>query len=219
MRKISAIAVLAVMGIILGSCGHSNNVVSNKLISKRKYTKGFHFNQKGHFKSGQDVQEEQALMAASGDQEAYIIASDLKTRPAVRIERNAPSEIIGMQMERSSNAAQSLNAIRIAENSKGQERIGNWKKEDLKKAVLKKEAKKQSAPNDDTVMLILLVILAIIIPPLAVFIYEGATNRFWIDLILAILGWGIGFWLLGGLGFLAGLAAIIYALLIVLEVI
>jgi uncharacterized membrane protein YqaE (UPF0057 family) len=52
-----------------------------------------------------------------------------------------------------------------------------------------------------------------------VFIYEGTTNRFWIDLVLAILGFGVGFWLLGGLGWLCGLAAVIYALLIVLEVI
>ena len=51
------------------------------------------------------------------------------------------------------------------------------------------------------------------------FIYEQASKRFWIDLILAILGFGVGFWLLGGLGWLCGLAAVIYALLIVLEVI
>ena len=87
------------------------------------------------------------------------------------------------------------------------------------KKISSKLVDTKPAPVDDTAMLIILVILAILIPPLAVFIYEQATSRFWIDLILAILGFGVGFWLLGGLGFLCGLAAVIYALLIVLEVI
>lgn len=81
------------------------------------------------------------------------------------------------------------------------------------------QAKRAAAGGESGAMLVLLVILAIIIPPLAVFLYEGVTTRFWIDLILAILGFGIGFWLLGGLGWLCALAAVIYALLIVLGVI
>ena len=71
-------------------------------------------------------------------------------------------------------------------------------------------------------MLVLLVILAIFIPPLAVFIFEGVTTRFWIDLVLAIIGWaafGLLFGVVGGLAGLCMLAAIIYALLIVLSVI
>ncbi|MBL7898229.1 MAG: YqaE/Pmp3 family membrane protein [Crocinitomicaceae bacterium] len=69
-------------------------------------------------------------------------------------------------------------------------------------------------------MLILLVILAIILPPLAVFLFEGATGRFWITLILWLLGWGVGWYIFhGGLAGLCSLVAIIFALLIVLGVI
>jgi len=88
------------------------------------------------------------------------------------------------------------------------------------KDLVKHDAKKQrTAPPAADVSTILLVILAIIIPPLAVFLFEGVTKRFWIDLILALIGWGVGFWLLGGIGFLCGIVAIVYALLIVLNAI
>ncbi len=41
-------------------------------------------------------------------------------------------------------------------------------------------------PNDDEV---LLVILAILLPPLAVYLLEGVTTNFWIDLILTLFFW------------------------------
>ena len=94
------------------------------------------------------------------------------------------------------------------------DRIGHFSKEELKQAV--KKSMHSPTPMDDTAMLIILIILAILIPPLAVFIYEGATSRFWIDLILAIIGYGVGFLFFPHLAFLCGLAAVIYALLIVL---
>ena len=76
-----------------------------------------------------------------------------------------------------------------------------------------------AAPNSDA-MLIILVILAIILPPLAVFIYEQASTRFWLDLLFWAVGWGVGLALFGlGVAGLMSLLAVIYALLIVLEVI
>ena len=82
-----------------------------------------------------------------------------------------------------------------------------------------KEHKKNKKKRNDGAMLVLLVILAIILPPLAVGIYEGITGRFWLVLLLWLLGLGLGIWLLGfGLGWLCGLVAVILALLIVLGV-
>lgn len=70
------------------------------------------------------------------------------------------------------------------------------------------------APSDT--MLIIEVILAIIIPPLAVFLHEGITARFWITLILCLLGGGFIFYpVIGGLWFIAA----IIALLVVLDAI
>ena len=70
-----------------------------------------------------------------------------------------------------------------------------------------------SAPDDT--MLILLVILAILLPPLAVYLAEGVTSRFWITLILCLLAgpfFFTPFAYVGGLW----LIAVIIALLVVL---
>jgi len=78
----------------------------------------------------------------------------------------------------------------------------------------------QRSQTSSDVNLILLVILAIILPPLAVFLFEEASTRFWITLILWLVGWGVGLALLGlELAALCALVAVVYALLIVLGVI
>jgi uncharacterized membrane protein YqaE (UPF0057 family) len=77
----------------------------------------------------------------------------------------------------------------------------------------------------DDVMTILLVIIALFLPPLAVFLYEEASKRFILNLVIWLLGvvafGGVGligayFW---GIGGLLILFAVIHAILIVLEVI
>lgn len=70
-------------------------------------------------------------------------------------------------------------------------------KKELRAFKIAKKAGKET--DTDTV---LLVILAILLPPLAVYLYEGEiNNRFWISLILTLLGW---------------LPGIIYALVLIL---
>jgi len=73
---------------------------------------------------------------------------------------------------------------------------------------------------DSDVMFIIALILAFLIPPLAVFLMEGVTSRFWLNLILFLVGWGLGWYFFGGgIAFLCGLIAVVHALLIVLGVI
>ncbi len=64
--------------------------------------------------------------------------------------------------------------------------------------------------------LIILVILAILLPPLAVYLAEGITGKFWLTLILCLLGGGLALGVLGYIGLL-WLIAIIIALLTVLK--
>ena len=52
-----------------------------------------------------------------------------------------------------------------------------------------KQAVKAAMANAAAVETLLLVILAILLPPLAMAIYDGITKRFWISLILTILGY------------------------------
>jgi uncharacterized membrane protein YqaE (UPF0057 family) len=75
------------------------------------------------------------------------------------------------------------------------------------------KAAKKAGKEPDT-NTILLVILAILLPPLAVYLHEGViNNKFWITLLLFILGIA-GVFLFS---WLALLAAIIYALIVVLS--
>lgn len=227
MKKVRLLGVIAGLGIILASCGSSNDVVSNRLISKRKYTKGFHINSKGHYKSGKSDYNatEDLANADAPSKEELFVRKDFKTRSLATVDGKSISEI--EMSSRTNHTSQSTiigekkakdvkKSVQLASVSKP-EKIGHYTKDELKSAL--KKSMNQPAPMDDTAMLIILVILAILIPPLAVFIYEGATSRFWIDLILAIIGYGVGFLFFPHLAFLCGLAAVIYALLIVLEVI
>lgn len=75
-------------------------------------------------------------------------------------------------------------------------------------------ASRSSSGGD--VNLIILVILAIILPPLAVYLAEGITGKFWLTLILCLLGGGLALGVLGYIGLL-WLIAIIIALLTVLK--
>ncbi len=63
--------------------------------------------------------------------------------------------------------------------------------------------------------IIVYILLAIVIPPLAVGLYEGATGRFWLNLVLAIIALGVSPFLPGYIAALAGILAIVHAVLIV----
>jgi uncharacterized membrane protein YqaE (UPF0057 family) len=55
------------------------------------------------------------------------------------------------------------------------------KRQELKAAI--KEFRQNQSDTD----LLLLVIIAILLPPLAMALYDGITNRFWISLLLTLL--------------------------------
>lgn len=75
---------------------------------------------------------------------------------------------------------------------------------------------KKEQDVESGLIIVLLVILALIIPPLAVLLYEGATNRFLLNLILCLLYLLVFYNPLAGL---LGLIAVIHAILIVLGII
>ena len=229
MKKVRIISAIAGLSIILASCGSSNNVVSNRLISKRKYTKGFHINSNGHYKSSKSQEEENSNLAQTEQNEQTIVFSrgdfqsrqvaevDGKSISTIKPESSATTHLEEQVSAQTKDAETHAQEKEIVSMDSKKDRIGHFSKEELKQAV--KKSMHSPTPMDDTALLIILIILAILIPPLAVFIYEGATSRFWIDLILAIIGYGVGFLFFPHLAFLCGLAAVIYALLIVLEVI
>lgn len=75
---------------------------------------------------------------------------------------------------------------------------------------------RKAAGEDISTNTLLLILIAILVPPLAVYLYEGEiTTRFWISLLLTILG----FVLFGSFGaiFLGSLLGIIYSLFVILS--
>lgn len=210
------------LALILGSCGSSNSVVSNGLIQKRKYNKGFFMKSNGQFKTAKaEGKEEKSIVV----QEEIAVNNTVRTaEPVSAVAAVQHSEKVTFDMVAEASVS---TPVRSASHAATPVKVNATKEIESRKEVrkdvreqVKQLRKKESSSSAVDGMTILLVILAIIIPPLAVGIYEGITVRFWIDLILALIGWGLAYWLLGaGIAFLGGLAAIIYALLIVLEVI
>lgn len=90
----------------------------------------------------------------------------------------------------------------------------NSKLRQARKAIKEFKAAKKAGNETDTNTL-LLVVLAILLPPLAVYLHEQETNtKFWVTLLLFLLG-------IAGAVFFSWLlifAAVVYALLIVLGV-
>ena len=85
---------------------------------------------------------------------------------------------------------------------------------EMKKAMKKFRADKK-AGNDISSNTLILILLSILIPPLAVYLHEGDTNnRFWISVILTVLGYFL--FSFAGIILLGSLPGIIYALIIVL---
>ncbi|GEM_PF-1440600 len=230
MKNLKISASLLVMIFIIASCGVTENGFGSS-IQKRKYTKGFYFNKnKSHKVSNNDVFSD-SKVGKETEELAETTIENGSTQPTANKSVIFEQESVAVQTPSSDKQE------------------GSQTTTPKKKATVQKKEPKPTAPRqrklrehqyyiplqdnvvadhqftaaggaDSTLMLILLIVLAIIIPPLAVALFEGITKRFWIDLILAIVGLGIGFFFLtGGLVWLCALAAIIYALLIVLEVI
>ena len=109
--------------------------------------------------------------------------------------------------------------ISISEAMKNFNDLSNKEKrskiKEIKKAIKDyKNQKKQGA--DVSTNTLLLIIIAILIPPLAVYVHEGEiNNRFWISVLLTILGYVL--FSFAGIFFLGSLPGIIYALYVILS--
>ena len=234
MKKVSIVSLIAVLAIIISSCGSSNNVVSNNGISKRKYNKGFFFNRKSNLKTADskvkdaDLKENKSIAnvekrkVKKANKSVNITENTSRNETIAELESEETSNEITNEIfetsNRTSNADLSEDALDLEETenetTRSNERVVETKASD-KNSNAQKSSNRGRAGD---VHIVILVILALIIPPLAVYLFEELTNRFWIDLILALVGIGLGLGL-GGIAYIASLAAIIYALLIVLQAI
>ena len=197
------------LALILGSCGSSNNVVSNRLIQKRKYKKGFFFKSNKDLRVVRENAKEKNSVVVNGENieiydglSANISPSqDLNTSLALGKERQATKDLIPLRIEDVSiqRNSKETNSPQFISNTKTKNEVRTSSREKIEQ---RRKIDSNSTSADDR--LILLVILAILIPPLAVFLARGIGTEFWISLILTLLFYFPG---------------MIYSLLVVLDVI
>lgn len=184
-------------------------------IEKRHYNSGYHvewLSQKGKMKkaepTAQPEKENEQLMAM--EQEVKQKANEINTEALVVMENVvAPSgsEITSV----APNKPETENVVsKTARKDSKRNDIGVERNQSVSvekgfaaQSSLSDIDSSNSSPLSD-VPVIVLVILAIILPPLAVFLHSGIGTPFWISLILTLLFWVPG---------------VIYALLVVLDVI
>lgn len=229
MKRLNVLYLFLALTLVLGSCGSSNNVVSNKLISKRKYNKGFHINKKGNYKdskknvASEDLKADDAKSTDEKLTPTRASRKDWKEKFApVTIERETESEAVA-EVESyteeipSSDSHQSDDINTVVETESNTESSENESSEDAKASSLESKGYLSSPSTSDPVMLVIYILLCLFLPPVAIAIYSGISGIFWLDLILFLLAISSFFWI-PTVG-LVGLAAIIIAFLVVWDVI
>lgn len=209
----------------VSSCGIYSNDFSGGGIQKRKYTRGFYLNKRGHLKTAkhETVKSEELNVITEEEVKEPVLVETVSTMDAIQQQTEPNNE---KQTDQSSGSSENKSKKKAAvTKTKKEARPAQQTQRKPREPEyympylnLKEKTTFSADASSDPVMTILLVILAIFLPPLAVVLYEGITKRFWIDLVLFMIGIGVGVFG-GGIAWLCALAAVIYALLIVLEVI
>lgn len=204
----------------LGACGVQHDAFSGNSIQKRKYTKGFYWNKSAGLRKNAGKHPNSQIEIGI-DQ---ITAEEKKTENEVIV--NQPIAIYPATFEVVTSIEQQNDGQRVAKKTVAIKKHATPQAPQRKlrtssyylplQKIKHTINTHRSAGSGMSANLILLIILALFIPPLAVLIFEGPTKRFWIDLLLTLIGVGLGLGL-GGIAYICALAAVIYALLIVLE--
>lgn len=205
-RQIHILMGTLLMTIILASCGTGRMMPNSKVIDHESHC---------GFGDQADAETNKEEVKSNSDVEVTERAAPAADRGNKLDKETAPT--VTDQNLASANDSEESEETTETKIKRSDVKVGAKKKSKFK-AIVKAVKKYKKNKRESGAMLVLLIILAIILPPLAVGIYEGITGRFWLVLVLWILGWGVGWWLLGGLGGLCSLVAVVLALLIVLGV-
>lgn len=203
-RSILIISAIFLSALFFTSCSGLHDLQ----IEKRHYNKGYYV----HY-NGKKPVEAAALNNPEIKEEEKINSPETEQPMTVIPENEAP-----VSQNQPENRPAKTGFIKEIKHIAAKAHIITPAFSPAKQLQQKPASSRKKIPADDGTMLVLLVILAILLSPIAVYLKEGATTRFWIDLICWLLGGGFfltPFFYGGGLL----LFAIIFALLIVLDVI
>lgn len=215
LQLIRCLLSLFALVLILGACQSSNSVVSNRWISKRKYTKGFHVRKGGKNKG----QKDQASKVPSYTRENFEF-KPLEVLPADVPIQNVTKEISSREVEIVPDVEHSDEGHEIVVVNNPIQTIDRIDHQIVAKeqseANMMSARSEQKRPSDAAIILliVLLFLIIFVVPPVAVALLDGVELNFWIDLALFVLGYGLGIWLLGAWGLLLGIPSIVYAIII-----
>lgn len=211
---------------ILASCTTSNAVVSNKLFQKRKYQKGWHVNSVNKLdkvKKAETTEYDSELVAQTETKNKTEKENSEPLKKQITAKKQSESSVLNKKTNSSLVVNDSENAINKITEEKA---LANAFVSDNEKSEtnsrqpeeVEKETTTQQHDYSD-LLFILLIILCFVIPPVVVGFIKGWSSReLLISLILFLLGFP-AFLIYGPISFLAALAAIIYALLILFDII
>jgi uncharacterized membrane protein YqaE (UPF0057 family) len=188
--KVNAIG-LVLASFVIASCSTSNNVVNRGLLSKRKYTKGYHYNAPSILKSDK----------------TETAANEVKTKTApaiLRTESVIPIETNVVAIETAVKEAVIVNEVVIAKETKAvtiennsivapttvKQKVASQKTSIAQKIVTKKLNKTVAQSSQKGDQAILYIILCILIPFVAVGLAtDWDLTKTLIALLLSILFW------------------------------
>ncbi|MFN5982887.1 MAG: YqaE/Pmp3 family membrane protein [Fluviicola sp.] len=200
--KLNSKSLLVMISMIgfLYSCSTSNSVVSNRLVSKRKYTDGFHYNGKVNTKSSDNV----AITEEKKATKSVLLTEDAKSLNSVdevsKIEKNESVVLIEnvvstvatetTQVSTKSERSSSKKSMVVSTNEK-QNTIQKTVKQDVKanknsKAEIRKALKENRAGDDAILYIILCILLPFVAVGLAT---DWDLTKTLICLLLSILFW------------------------------
>ncbi|MCR9173073.1 MAG: hypothetical protein NXI10_11300 [bacterium] len=209
MKKLLGLNLLIVLSIIFASCGTNNNVVNNRLISKRKYNKGFHINRKGNMKSSKSEKEEEGIAfedvkssstktkkaenysshTEDNTRDRFVPAEDIQSNIIVREDRAEPAS---KPILRSSEAGLPSDEGRapMADSQIQEDFQSSDNRTSSQEKMTKKQAKKKARAaarggNSDLVNIILIVLLVCVI--LALLSFIGGTIGWILSVVVLVL--------------------------------
>lgn len=147
MKKLKLLSGIIVASIILVSCSTSDKVVSNNLIQKRKYNKGFYLSTKGNVKKTETLDNKNFASAEKTIVATYPEAAELQTNEFKNlVETNVASESsVAMVKNESTTIATSTKEIsEIAVSEELAQRLVSLDSKEIAK-IEKKAAKVEKA--------------------------------------------------------------------------
>jgi uncharacterized membrane protein YqaE (UPF0057 family) len=199
------ILTIAVLALVLSSC-------SGLRIEKRHYSGGFYVetgSKNKNYNKAEVLQEQPSVNNASAVNDADTRTPEMNAPRTETAPANTPvfSGKENIDVQKAPEVAE-----KTSEYTEGAATPVSQEQQNHKSAT---QEEQKPAPASD-VPLWVYVVLALLLPPLAVYLKQGLTNIFWLDLILFILGYGLfrfSYFLWG-----ASLAAVVIALLVVFDV-